>query len=1468
MTTCPPPEELRRLVEAPPGTPEAETFAAHLEGCRACQRELDRLTIPGPDFGGPVGGSLRPGGPAEATQAGAEEFLRRLELAPPRETAETLEIAPGCAGPPPGLGDYRILRVIGEGGMGVVYEAEHESLKSRVALKVMHPRFRTDRTNLRRFQTEARSAARLHHTNIVSVFDFGEQDGICYYAMQYIAGVGLNDVLDDVRRLRAAAAGASQAETGGKGDGQPTEPVDGPLSAVAHSLLTGRFVTTPSTSAQTGPPPTPSLDPEWTDPAAFVVAPDRPAPAPSTPAPDGGPGSDSFARQPEPIYFREIARLGAQVADALDYAHRQNIVHRDIKPSNLMLDAQGIAWVTDFGLAKFVEGDDLSGSHDLVGTLRFMSPERFRGVTDRRGDIYALGATLYELLALRPAFAERDQVRLIDQIAHEPPAPLRQHDRRIPRDLETIVLKVLSKDPKDRCDKAGEMRDELRRFLEGRPTRWRRVGPVEQFPRWCKRNPAVAALSALAATLLVFIAISSSVVAWRFREQRNLTVAILVRSTRSEAEAVRARIEAREQLFKALLDRARAGRFSHRAGQRFDSLDALREAAEIGRELKLPPEKFDLLRDQAIACTALPDLKPTGRVNRRPPGVIMVAFDSTMTRHALRFHDGTISVRRVADDQEIAHFQARGDRDIWVFRFSPDGRYLATTQSPGFALTVWDIDRGVVVVNDPRPVHGGAAIFSPDSRRLALVNGSRELLVYDLATGRPSGRWSVPVLGGLAFRPDGAQIAVTDHESKPPTCRIIDAATFRLIQSIQLPTNGTVDWSPDGTTLATACDDTKIYLWDAATGTRKATLEGQFSGGLRAAFHPAGTLLASNAWEARLWLWDPVLGRPILSLADGLHPEFSQDGRIVISLEDKLTTYQVDPALEYRTFAHASRERMNYARPSVRHDGRVLALGTAQGAVLWDLARGTELAFLPIGNAWHLMFEPSGDLITSGSIGVQRWPIQLDAGRGEFHIGPPRRLPLPVGLCGIAEDRSGRVVAKANHNYAYVATPERTFQVGPLHDCRGVAVSPDGQWLATGTHSESHGAQVWRITDGKKVAELPIDGSTGVAFSPDGKWLLAGGRLWEVGTWHEVGPITAVGGWFSPDGRLLVVQDASKVIRLVETETSRTLARLESPDLCSGWLEFSPDGSWLVVSTNDGPAVHVWDLRAIRRNLAKMGLDWDAPAYSEDDPASLTAPPLPPLQVDYGPLAGHLEHYSENAEALVVRYTARIQKDPNDADAYHHRAHALANLRRFQDAIADFTQAIRLQPNDAHLRVTRGRILEILKHYEPAIADLEAALALKPDQPLVREPLAMCCNNRAWELATGTESTRDPHLALPLARRAVELTPGLGIYLNTLGVAQYRTDQYAKAIATLEKSLAASKGESDAFDFFFLAMAHHRLGHREEAQRCFDRAVRWLIEQKGLSQQQATELAAFRAEAEAILAGPVLELPADAFAPE
>ncbi len=463
--------------------------------------------------------------PAEYVARYPELAARILEIFPTLEFIEGLKPMledhtglsddPGDVSQPAGtggrtqrLGDYTLLRELGRGGMGIVYEAEHESLKNRVALKVMHPRFRDERDYVRRFQTEARSAARLHHTNIVPVFDYGEQDGVCYYAMQCIVGVGLDQVLGDVRRLRAVTNGNTGTGTGRAGQGTMIEAGTNPLTAISRGLLTGRFADRTTASIGEEPAATvmsaiDSAIPDATS-GAWPAA-DGSASAPSHG--DAGSSSSSFAGQPESVYFREVARLGAQVADALDHAHRHGVVHRDIKPPNLLLDTGGNVWVTDFGLAKIVEGDDLSQSHDLVGTLRFMAPERFRGTTNPLGDVYSLGATLYELLTLKPAFAKRDQARLIDQITHELPAPLRQHDRRIPRDLETLVLKALAKDPKDRFGSAAELGDELRRYLESRPIRSRPVGPVERTWRWSKRNPglAVAVLVAMLGTVTVLL---------------------------------------------------------------------------------------------------------------------------------------------------------------------------------------------------------------------------------------------------------------------------------------------------------------------------------------------------------------------------------------------------------------------------------------------------------------------------------------------------------------------------------------------------------------------------------------------------------------------------------------------------------------------------------------------------------------------------------------------------------------------------------------------------------------------------------------------------------------------------------------------------------------------------------------------------------------------------------------------------
>ena len=228
----------------------------------------------------------------------------------------------------------------------------------------------------------------------------------------------------------------------------------------------------------------------------------------------------------------------------------------------------------------------------------------------------------------------------------------------------------------------------------------------------------------------------------------------------------RADRETRESLFESLSVQAHSTRISGQVGQRFESLKAIERAARIARELKLPAERFDPLRDEAIACLALPDMEPTGRVIDRPPRVVLAAFDPSMSRYAFRFQDGSILVKNVDDDRELARFQAQGDREIFIFRFSPDGRYLATTHYPKHELTVWDIDRRSVAVSHRGLQSGLVAAFSPDSRAIAVGRADGELVIYSLVTGEPrqSGRVATSVQD-LAFGPDGTQIAIIDRHA-------------------------------------------------------------------------------------------------------------------------------------------------------------------------------------------------------------------------------------------------------------------------------------------------------------------------------------------------------------------------------------------------------------------------------------------------------------------------------------------------------------------------------------------------------------------------------------------------------------------------------------------------------------------------------------------------------------------------------
>ena len=424
--------------------------------------------------------------------------------------------APAAAPPAPALrqlGDFRILREVGKGGMGIVYEAEQVSLGRHVALKVLPRSMLLDDRAKRRFEREAKAAARLHHTNIVPIFGVGEHEGLPYYVMQFIQGLGLDGVLDELKNLQPGGARAGSTVTRRQVHRAHTEIA---AAQVARSLLTGEFPGRNDDDEDATTAPEEVARPH--DPAADAR--DRPA------------GSDSFtlssssvvlpgrsrdgsqSKRRKPTYWQSVASIGIQVADALEYAHKQGVQHRDIKPSNLLLDTQGTVWVADFGLAKADDQQNLTHTGDVLGTLRYMPPEAFEGKTDARSDVYSLGLTLYEMLAFRPAFDEKERNRLIRQVTQEEPARLGKLNRHVPRDLQTIVHKAIDKDPKQRYGSAGSLAEDLQRFIEDEPIKARRVGRTERLWRWCRRHPAQAAASLLA--LLVLAALATLAVGYSF----------------------------------------------------------------------------------------------------------------------------------------------------------------------------------------------------------------------------------------------------------------------------------------------------------------------------------------------------------------------------------------------------------------------------------------------------------------------------------------------------------------------------------------------------------------------------------------------------------------------------------------------------------------------------------------------------------------------------------------------------------------------------------------------------------------------------------------------------------------------------------------------------------------------------------------------------------------------------------------
>ena len=395
------------------------------------------------------------------------------------------------------LGDFKILRELGRGGMGIVYEAEQVSLGRRVALKILPLAAMLDAQQLARFKNESRAAAALRHPNIVGVHAVGVERGVHYYAMELIEGQSLASVIADIRsesdlqhRRLPAISESRSSECAGEVD----------TKVAAQNAISTRL-----SHSGTG-------------------------------------------------FHRTVAEIGIQAAEALEYAHDQGVVHRDIKPANLMINERGQVFITDFGLARIETDAGLTVSGDLLGTIRYMSPEQASGdaILDHRTDIYSLGLVLYELLTQCHAFNDTDRHQLLSKIADADPIAPCRINAAIPKDLETIVLKAIAKLPESRYVTAQAMSDDLQRFLDNRPVIARRAGRLENAWRWIRRahrNPLTASLSLILLFLLLGLALVGPVCSIKYAQ-----LAARESEARKSAELATARAARNCQRLQAVLD--------------------------------------------------------------------------------------------------------------------------------------------------------------------------------------------------------------------------------------------------------------------------------------------------------------------------------------------------------------------------------------------------------------------------------------------------------------------------------------------------------------------------------------------------------------------------------------------------------------------------------------------------------------------------------------------------------------------------------------------------------------------------------------------------------------------------------------------------------------------------------------------------------------------------------------------------
>ncbi len=1107
--------------------------------------------------------------------------------APPADLCATVDKPSVAERPGAIIGPYKLLQQIGEGGMGTVFMAEQtKPVQRKVALKVIKPGM-DSRQVIARFEAERQALAVMDHVNIARVFDGGAtENGRPYFVMELVHGVPITNYCDD-------------------------------------NHLTPR----------------------------------------------------------------ERLELFVPVCQAIQHAHQKGIIHRDVKPSNVMVtlyDGKPVPKVIDFGVAKateqkLTERTLFTQYGTMVGTLEYMSPEQAEmsalGV-DTRSDVYSLGVLLYELLTGSTPLSHKrmkeatyaEILRLIKE--EEPPKPstrlsdsgealasisAQRHTepaklaKLVRGELDWIVMKTLEKDRDRRYETANCLAKDVQRYLRDEPVQAYPPAVGYRLRKFARRHkgPVLAALLVLLALVGGFIGTTWGMLratdaeAVAVSEAKQKDVALMGKEA--------ALLEAKDQLFLALLNQARAERGSGRIGQRFEALKAIRAAARI----RVTPE----LRTEAMAALVLPDAEVAQAWERSTEDSGGGAqFDAAFQRYARLDKQGGVAVCRVNNDREEVMARLPPQGQISVCGMSPDGRFVYGELSPtkdmaAGGVRVWRVDGAepLPLLPEPPGAHQYSWAFHPSGRELAIGHADNSVSVYDLVTGRRVQRLAVSAAPfHLAFHPVKYRLAVACGNA----VQLFDTDTGKELPALRHPAPVTqtsfLAWHPDGRRLAAACNDRKIHLWDTQAAIEvMPPWRGHTADGLIMAFNHAGDRLASTDWSGQARLWDAVTGRPLLPMP--CFGQFSSDGLFGPGYSgNKIRLWRLADGRELRVLRPRNAGSLeNVYSPVVHADGRTLAADTRDQLCFFDLGSGEELASVRLpraGAARPAFFDPphppqgnsdgksglqgdrSGGWVTGGHSGLYLWPARQDSARPEvMRIGPPQQLaPNPGGgfSGGASASADGRVVAVPQGHSTLVLYRDRADRrvvLGPQYDVRLSAVSPDGRWVVTcswGADGCSKTIRIWDAEAGLPIHELSQEGFTKAKFSPDGRWLMtvdsSGSRQWEVGTWREVRRFDRGNFVFSPDSRLLAISSYGvfSVIRLLEPTTGREVARLTGPD--PTWYEpacFTPDGTRLVATDSGETGLYVWDLRLIRQQLKELALDWEWPDFPPSDPGSNAARP-------------------------------------------------------------------------------------------------------------------------------------------------------------------------------------------------------------------------------------------------------------------